>query len=528
MDSEKILIVGWENELAEIELIAKPFEAVASIVFDAKGHSVVPTKSIDADVNLSIEFLKINQHQFNHRESVLKAPSELAIWLYKNSDFDIIYCTRHAGLGYFVSVLQRTVIGCHHWSIKWFGSSSIPMKYIDEKRFLDKEGLLLSHIEKKQERELEVKCEFQERIGVNEIAVIIPFHNRSEYLPLALSSLAGQGEGLEVVIINDASSDNERRNLAHIITDDKFASLTIKIIDSDIPLGASEARNRGVANTSRDYIFFLDDDDILAPNALRLCCDGLSLEKADVVTVAFSFFDGDGVPDFENEKGVLIQFHDALDWSSALLYNCVGGISALYRRSVFEEVNGFQCSDIAGEEDWQLILKLSFNGKMITNIPLPLLWYRNTPLSLSKKMLRYESRRQLCSLYENVLPEALSNLPEFVTSTQHMKSVPSDELSMLGWELYPHKDKPIYIYGGGELGRAVLRFLRELEPSVNVELVIDRNAKFIREIMGYQVVTLEELSFKNEAVVIIASLSFVEEIEAQLPSSVRHTIRLKN
>merc|ERR1712137_111094 len=166
--------------------------------------------------------------------------------------------------------------------------------------------------------------------------------------------------------------------------------------------------------------------------------------------------------------------------SSALLYNCVGGISALYRKSVFEEVNGFQCSEFAGEEDWQLILKLSMSGKKITNIPIPLLWYRNTPFSLSKKMQRYESRQQLCYLYKNVMPEPLSNLAEFVTSTQHMNKSTFDELAMLGWELYPHKEKPIYVYGGGELGRAVLTFLKTLQPSVKIESVIDRNATFIK------------------------------------------------
>jgi hypothetical protein len=84
----------------------------------------------------------------------------------------------------------------------------------------------------------------------------------------------------------------------------------------------------------------------------------------------------------------------------------------------------------------------------------------------------------------------------------------------------------MYVYGGGELGRSVLTFLQKLEPSINIELVIDRNAAFIDEIMGYKVVTLNECRFKVNAVVIIASLSFVDEIAAQLPSSVSHIIKL--
>lgn len=519
--SNRILIAGWKHELDEIKSIASSFKNVRAIVFDSNGQVLLPTENDD-----NIDFLSIDQSQFTHREPLLKAPSELALWLFKWPSFDSIYCSRHAGLGYFIHSLRKTVEHCHHWDIRWFGQKSVQKEYVDKKRFIDKEGLLLSYIEEHQEIELFHNFTAREQIAISDLAIIIPFHNRIDYLPLTLSSLNQQGEDLDVVIVNDASSKAEREKLEALVIDARFSNINIKIVDSDVPLGASNARNKGVANTSREFVFFLDDDDILAPNALHLCCNAMAKERADVVTVAFSFFEGHGVPDYENGKGMLIQFHDAMDWSSALLYNCVGGISALYRKSVFEKVNGFQCSEFAGEEDWQLILKLSMSGKAVTNIPIPLLWYRNTPFSLSKKMLRYESRQQLCSLYKNVLPEPLSNLAEFVTYTQHRNKSTFDELAMLGWELYPHKEKPIYIYGGGELGRAVLTFLKTLQPSVTIELVIDRNAAYIKEVMGFSVVTLDECIFKDDAVVVIASLSFVDDIAAQLPPFIKHVVRM--
>lgn len=519
--TNRILIAGWKHELDEIHAIASSLKNVCAIVFDSNGQVFVPTENDD-----NIEFLSIEQSQYTHRQLVLKAPSELALWLFKWPLFDSIYCSRHAGLGFFIHSLRKTVEHCHHWDIQWFGQKSVQKEYVDKKRFIDKEGLLLSYIEEHQERELSQNNVAQEQIAISDFAIIIPFHNRIDYLPLTLSSLNQQGEDLDVLIVNDASSETEREKLEALVSEARFSNINIKIVDSDIPLGASNARNKGVASTNREFVFFLDDDDILAPNALQLCCNAMVRERADVVTVAFSFFDGDGVPDYENEKGMLIQFHDAMDWSSALLYNCVGGISALYRKSAFEEVNGFQCSEFAGEEDWQLILKLSMSGKKITNIPIPLLWYRNTPFSLSKKMLRYESRQQLCSLYKNVMPEPLSNLAEFVISTQHRSKSTFDELAMLGWELYPHKERPIYVYGGGELGRAVLTFLKTLQPSVKIESVIDRNATFIEEIMGFRVVTLDECIFEDDAVVVIASLSFVDDIAKQLPSYIKHVVRM--
>ena len=523
MRNDKILIVGWKHDLTNIIEIASKYSQVSVIIFDESGLAYEPTC-----IGSHIKFITFDQSQFSHRDKLLKAPSELAIWLYKNASFDKIYCSKSNGLGFFIAALKCTVKSCAHWELQWFGCGSVLAEYAESKRFFDKDGLLRNYLEEHQTRPVNCKRLSHDKttVSVSDVSVIIPFHNRVKYLPFTLDSLIGQERGCEVIIVNDASDSRERDKLMSLLSEPRYASLAITVIDSEVQLGASDARNKGVELASRDYVFFLDDDDILAPNTLRLCCDALELVNADVVTVAFSFFKGETMPDLNQEKGMLIQFHSAKDWSSALLYNCVGGISALYRKSVFEEVQGFKCAEFAGEEDWQLILKLSFAGKIITNIPLPLLWYRNTPFSLSKKMLRYESRQQLFELYKQVLPRPLANLPEFVTSTQHMQRSNVDELAMLGWMLYPHKNKPLYVYGAGELGRAVLQYLCKLKPSVRIEKVIDRNAAFINEAMGFEVVKLEDCQFEPKAVVIIASLNFVDEIVSALPSTIANVLRL--
>ena len=523
MRNDKTLIVGWKHDLTNVVEIAAKYAQVSVIIFDESGLTYKP-----ACIDSHIEFITFDQSQFSHRDKLLKAPAELAIWLYQNASFNRIYCSKLNGLGFFIAGLKRTVKCCAHWELQWFGRDSVFDEYAKSKRFFDKEGLLSSYLEEHQT--LPVNAERlshnKTSVSVSDVSVIIPFHNRVKYLPFTLDSLLKQERGFEVIIVNDASESREREELISLLKEPRFASLAITVIDSEVSLGASGARNKGVELASRDYVFFLDDDDILAPNTLRLCCDAIELENADVVTVAFSFFKGEQMPNLTRESGMLIQFHSAMDWSSALLYNCVGGISALYRKSVFKQAKGFKCAEFAGEEDWQLILKLAFAGKIITNIPLPLLWYRNTPFSLSKKMLRYESRQQLFELYKQVLPKPLANLPEFVTSTQHMQRANVDELAMLGWKLYPHKNKPLYVYGAGELGRAVLQYLCKLKPCVRIEKVIDRNAAFINEAMGFEVVKLEDCQFEPEAVVIIASLRFVNEITAQLPSSLSHVIRI--
>ena len=119
------------------------------------------------------------------------------------------------------------------------------MEYADSKRFLDQNGVLLTYLEKHQERKKTPLRDEHTNISIRDVSVILPFHNRIEYLPLTLSSVAQQGKGIEVVIVNDASSSSERNKLTKLVKDPRFYNLEIKIVDSKTPLGASNARNKG-------------------------------------------------------------------------------------------------------------------------------------------------------------------------------------------------------------------------------------------------------------------------------------------
>ena len=68
--------------------------------------------------------------------------------------------------------------------------------------------------------------------------------------------------------------------------------------------------------------------------------------------------------------------------------------------------------------------------------------------------------------------------------------------------------------------------LETLEMQDLVVNVIDRNAAFIQTLNDLPVVTLDECKFVDNAVVIIASLSFVDDIISQFLTSELQVIRL--
>ena len=95
--------------------------------------------------------------------------------------------------------------------------------------------------------------------------MIIPAYNVAGYLPRCLDSVLGQTyTDLEIVAVDDGSADDTLTVLhAYAERDDRVRVFT------QPNSGVSGARNRGLDNATGEYVFFLDGDDWLAPDALE-------------------------------------------------------------------------------------------------------------------------------------------------------------------------------------------------------------------------------------------------------------------
>lgn len=94
------------------------------------------------------------------------------------------------------------------------------------------------------------------------LSVIIPSYNQAIYLPSTLDSLLAQTyRDFEIIVVDDGSTDDTDTVLAHY-------QGQIQSIHQDNK-GLSSARNSGFAASRGEYIYFLDSDDLLLPNALE-------------------------------------------------------------------------------------------------------------------------------------------------------------------------------------------------------------------------------------------------------------------
>jgi glycosyltransferase involved in cell wall biosynthesis len=98
---------------------------------------------------------------------------------------------------------------------------------------------------------------------MTEVSVVVPTHNRSRLLTTTLRSVLWQHDvDLEAIVVDDGSTDDTAQVVAGL------GDPRIRRVHHPTPQGVSAARNRGIAEATGDWVAFVDDDDLWAPDKL--------------------------------------------------------------------------------------------------------------------------------------------------------------------------------------------------------------------------------------------------------------------
>ncbi len=97
------------------------------------------------------------------------------------------------------------------------------------------------------------------------VSVIIATYNRAEMVVRCVKSvLASDYAPLEVVVVDDCSPDDTAERLQAEFGGDA----RVKVLTNETNLQVAVSRNEGVKFVEGEYLFFLDDDNILSPFAI--------------------------------------------------------------------------------------------------------------------------------------------------------------------------------------------------------------------------------------------------------------------
>lgn len=111
------------------------------------------------------------------------------------------------------------------------------------------------------------------------ISVIVPVYNVEAWIGRCLDSILAQTyENIEVILINDASSDESGRICDHYAARDG----RITVLHFSENRGPSAARNEGIRKARGAFASFIDSDDYVEPCLLEKLYDNLLENGADV------------------------------------------------------------------------------------------------------------------------------------------------------------------------------------------------------------------------------------------------------
>jgi glycosyltransferase involved in cell wall biosynthesis len=178
-------------------------------------------------------------------------------------------------------------------------------------------------------------------------SVIITTHNRPGLLPRAIESARTSGTDVEIVVVDDASSD---------VTAEVCRAIPgIKYVRVERNQGVAGARNLGMVASSGEYLTFLDDDDVRMPGSLDQQIRVLD-QTPDAMMVYSQAIpaEADGLQrqpyPRECPQGDIF-------WE-LLIRNFIPAGSAVFRRACISKI-GLLDDSIPGIDDWDLWIRIA-------------------------------------------------------------------------------------------------------------------------------------------------------------------------
>ena len=185
------------------------------------------------------------------------------------------------------------------------------------------------------------------------LSVIIPVHNGASFLADAVDSVRRQQFDIEVVVVDDGSTDD---------FDTVIATLPVDVVVRQAQRGPAAARNAGIAASSAEIITFLDVDDLWPAGRTRALLHEVTDGHAQVaigLSQVYRYTDPGGWQEFGTPE-------TSFPWS-------VGG--AMFRRTIFDEVGGFD-EEMRYAEDTDWFARLKLTAAQLNRIPVTTLCVR--------------------------------------------------------------------------------------------------------------------------------------------------------
>ncbi len=200
------------------------------------------------------------------------------------------------------------------------------------------------------------------------VSIIVPCYNQSEWLDEALESVVKQTyKNWECIIVDDGSSDGSAEVAKEWLKrDDRYAYFF------QVNSGLSSARNKGIAQSSGEFILPLDSDDKVGPRYIELAVQKFQSEpNLKLVYCKAKMF---GI-----KSGPWKLPHYSL---KNLAVRNIIFCSALFKKKDWRKIGGYDPKMDAGYEDWEFWISLLKKNGGVSRLEYTGFYYRTANTSM--------------------------------------------------------------------------------------------------------------------------------------------------
>lgn len=192
-----------------------------------------------------------------------------------------------------------------------------------------------------------------------EISIIIPVYGVEKYIKKCLESVKNQTfKDFECLVVDDGTLDNSIKIAQEVIKDDSRF-----IIINKENGGQGSARNLALDIAKGDYISFIDSDDYVEADYLKLMYEKIIEENADICTCDVAFVDEDSnvVRVFKNK---INKYYEEDDYLQAKWYISNFMCDKLFKKEIFN--NHRFATKLKTNEDVQLLFRIIYKQKIVS------------------------------------------------------------------------------------------------------------------------------------------------------------------
>ena len=216
------------------------------------------------------------------------------------------------------------------------------------------------------------------------VTVVIPAYNSEKYIKQAIDSVFCQDVELEVVVINDASSDGTVQILEEYKKRDNFI-----LLENKKNLGVAASRNLGVRRAQGEFIAFLDADDWWEPTKLNKQLTAMQKAGTVLCSTARELVDSNGV-----STGKIIGVKEQITYQMMHRQNWMNCSAVVIRTEVIKE---FPMQYDDSHEDYITWMRILEKHQKATGVNEPLLKYRVS--NLGKSGPKWKSAQMMYRAY---------------------------------------------------------------------------------------------------------------------------------